>query len=450
MRRLSLPRLRLWWERAFWVIPLTGVLLGAALQQVTVMFDEAVGSVVASSGTTLVSTTAAGQVLGAIGGGMVTFTGFVFSFVVLVLQFGSSQYSPRTVSYFLRARSTQWILAVFLLTITFSFLSLLEIGSLGRDDFAPQAGVAVAVVLLFVSLVGFIVLLHSIGRRVRVDAVLFSLGRQARRQFPRRLAAPSGAGFDGDVVGEELGAAEPVRHLGRTGQVVAIDGRRLVRLAARHRLTIRLLVRVGDSVTRGTPVMKAAPRLGRRVARAAARSVVVDVERSLLYDPMYSLRLVVDVALRALSPGVNDPTTAVRALDEIEQILRTVAELPLGSRTLTGGRGRVVVRGPAWSDVLDLALVEVLEFGRGQPQVTRRLAALLDDLLADVADDRVAPVRALRDRLVEAVTRAAEDEDLARIALVADRQGIGGMRPTPGCGPQPNTTPDDLGPAPLP
>ncbi len=430
MRRLTLPRLRLWWERAFWVIPLSGVLLGVLLQTLTSVFDELTAVVLESAEASAISGAAAGQVLAAIGGGMVTFTGFVFSFVVLVLQFGSSQYSPRTVSYFLRARSTQVILAIFLLTITFTFLSLLEIGSFGRSDFAPQMAVAFSVVLLLTSLVGFIALLHSIGRRVRVDAVLSALGRQARRQFPRRLSPPSRVGLDGADTAEESDddAVRILRHGGRTGQVVAIDGRRLMRLARRHRLTIRLLVRVGDSVTHGSPIIRVDRALDRRAARAATRSVVVDVERSLRYDPMYSLRLIVDIALKALSPGINDPTTAVRALDEIEEILRTVAELPLGSRTLTADPGRVVLRGPSWSDVVDLALLEVMAFGSDQPQVTRRLVALIDDLVTDTPDRRGPALLAVRERLVASVTSATTDPDLARTALTADRQGLGGTR----------------------
>jgi uncharacterized membrane protein len=332
-----------------------------------------------------------------IGGGMVTFTGFVFSFVVLVLQFGSSQYSPRTVSYFLRARSTQWILAVFLLTVTFSFLALLEIGSLGREEFAPQAAVATAVALLVVSLVGFIVLLHSIGRRVRADAVLSALGRQARRQFPRRFAAPAGSGImrtEGEDADRDW---VPVRHAGQTGQVVAIDGHRLLTVSRRHQCVLELLVRVGDSVSHGTRVVRVDGQIGRRAERAVARCVVVDVERSLRYDPMYTLRLAVDIALRALSPGTNDPTTASRALDEIEEILRTVAPLALGPRTLNAGSGVVVLRAPSWRDVVELALFEITVFGRDQRQVTRRLMALLDD-------------------------------------LIADRQGLGGSRPSPSTG----------------
>lgn len=154
---------------------------------------------------------------------------------------------------------------------------------------------------------------------------------------------------------------------------------------------------------------------------------MVDQERSLRLDPLYTLRLLVDIALRALSPGVNDPTTAVRSLDTIESVLRTVAPAPVGPIALTRGRGRVVLRRPTWADIVDLALMEVLAAGIGAPQVTRRLMALLDDLLADVPPERRPPLQRYRALLVEGVATSFPP-DARTIALIADRQGIGGSR----------------------
>ncbi|MCG2803256.1 MAG: DUF2254 domain-containing protein [Cellulomonas sp.] len=427
MHGWSALRLRLWWERAFWVLPTVGVLLGLVVEIAVHALDIMVPPDALSG----VTAGAATQVLAAIGGGMVTFTGLVFSFVVLVLQFGSSQYSPRTVAYFLRARSTQVILATFLFTITFTFLSLLNVGR----EHAPELAVLCSVVLLLVSLVAFIVLLHSVGRRIRVDAVLSALGRQACTQFERRLGdtAHLSATKDSDPAAERE-IAMTVRHTGRTGQVVAVDGARLLRIARRHRLTLDVRARVGDGFSRGSVLLECSPTAGDTatalleagptgaLVRRLARCVVVDVERSLPLDPMYSLRLLVDVAMRALSPGINDPTTAVRALDEIEQVLRTAAALPLGTRTLTDGPGRVTLSGPDWSDVVELALLEVLTVGAGQPQITRRLAALLDDVAPDVPVERTAILTAFRERLLTAAADGGE------IALVPDRQGLGGAR----------------------
>ena len=226
-----LIRVRLWWERATWPIPVLGILTALWLGSVATEADRALDDALA--GRDIISTTASTAVLGAVGGGMVTFTGFVFSFVVLMLQFGSSQYSPRTVSYFLRARTTQVILGLFLATVTFSFLGLLAIGA-GRSDYSPQATVLLDAVLLLASLIGFVVLLQSVGLRVRVDAVLSRLGRQARRGLLRRSGTLERNGWarrpldDGPPTD-----AKPVQYTGRrVGQVVAVDYGRLQRLVS--------------------------------------------------------------------------------------------------------------------------------------------------------------------------------------------------------------------------
>ncbi len=144
---------------------------------------------------------------------------------------------------------------------------------------------------------------------------------------------------------------------------------------------------------------------------------------------MYALRILTDVGLRALSSAINDPTTAVRALDEVEAVLRTAAPLPLGPIRVRAGAGSVVVPGPTWSDIVDLAIWEVLEAGLTAPQVTRRISALLGDLLADLPAERHAPLLRYRQRLHAAVA-ASVDAQHAEPWLVSDNQGIGGGRRT--------------------
>ncbi|MEE9964090.1 MAG: DUF2254 domain-containing protein [Propionicimonas sp.] len=429
MNRLGLARLQLWWERAFWVIPVLGVAFGIWLNGVVTSLDDWIDSL---AGVTQadVSTTSALSLLGAIGGGMVTFTGFVFSFVVLLLQFGSSQYSPRTVSHFLRARSTQVILAVFLATVTFSFLSLLDVGSSGREQFVPMLTILVAVGLLLLSLAAFIALLHSVGGRMRVDAVLSAVGRQARRYLQQRGTRLAGMAAEGAGAAGVDAVAPLVVRSSRAGQVIAVDLRVLRSLARRRRLRIAMRVQVGDAVSEGSALMRVWAADGKsapvKVSGRFAGTVVVDQERSLRHDAFYSLRLLVDVAIRALSPAVNDPTTAVRSLDEIEGVLRVAAHQQLGDQRIAAGAGEVIVRIPSWSDVVLLGLLEIMTFGIGQPQVTRRLMVLLDDLMADVPQDRRDELATLRASLIRRLEASTADPEAVRIALRGDRQGLGG------------------------
>ena len=209
-----------------------GIILAAALADLSSELDEAI---FAEPGDQLISEAAATTLLAAVGGAMVTFTGFVFSLVLLLLQFGSSQYSPRTVAFFLRARSTQVILGLFLATSLFCFLTLVGVGSEGRDNFSPSASVVIAVLLLMASMVAFIVLMHLVSKRIRIDSVVTSLGAQTRStlvavaaRLPRpedAVAATNGAADSGE--GGRAEGAHRVRYMGRGGQVVAVDWRRL-------------------------------------------------------------------------------------------------------------------------------------------------------------------------------------------------------------------------------
>lgn len=373
-----------------------------------------------------ISTGAATAVLAAVGGGMITFSGFVFSFAILIVQFGSSAYSPRMVSYFLRRRSTQWILAVYLATIAYCFVGLISVGSQGREEYVPRITVTVSLFLLVLCLVGFIGLMYVTGSQIRVDFVLASLGRQARSRLARRIPADLHA----RQTPEQAAPSEPdelvqVDYAGRYGQVVAIDTGRLARIAHARGITLVLQVRVGDSASDGTPVARVdghADQLGPTISRC----LVVDDERSLIHDPLYALRLLVDIAIRALSPAVNDPTTAARALDEVEGVLRSAAHRPLGSIRLALHPGVLVMSTATWDELVDLALLEIAEFGVGQVQVTRRMIALLDDLIPDVPAERQDVLRRHRESLVLAVGRQPLSQRAMEVALRPDRQGLGG------------------------
>jgi uncharacterized membrane protein len=420
---LEVQRLRLWWENAFWVIPLAGIAIAFFLSQAVEQFDESIGS----GQPQVLSVSSAQTLLSAIGGGMVTFTGFVFSVILLVIQFGSSAYSPRTVTYFMRARSVQWVLATFLATITFSFLTLFSIGSGGRDAFVPLLGVATAIFSLLLSLAGFLVLISVVSNRVKVDSLLSAIGTMARRQLRHRHAAAAGRGAQPlDGIPDAAEGGELLRYVGRPGQVVGISVARLERLMERNGVHAQVLIRVGDGVSVGAPVVQVSRGTAHISDQEVSRCLLVHHERSLKYDPLYALRILTDISLKALSPAINDPTTAVRSLDEVEGVLRVAAGLPLGPVLIKAGNGSVVLRGATWPDVVDLALLEVLEAGLDQPQITRRVSALLADLLADLPAEQDEPLLRYQRRLTDAVTAAHPLDQ--HVWLTGDRQGLGGSR----------------------
>src|SRR5262249_9488918 len=150
-------------------------------------------------------------------------------------------------------------------------------------------------------------------------------------------------------------------------------------------------------------------------------------ERTFEQDPKYAIRLLVDIAIRALSPAINDPTTAVQALDQIGDLLIRLGRrrLDIGSFADEQGVLRLVVRFPRWEDFLRLSFDEICSNGAGSIQVMRRMKALLADLTVAVADDRRPALRAWQERLSRAIAGAFPDRDEQRDASVADRQGLG-------------------------
>lgn len=184
---------------------------------------------------------------------------------------------------------------------------------------------------------------------------------------------------------------------------------------------------MGDSIGPGSTIGYTAGD-ARPEDHRLSRCLIIDVERSLRYDATYPLRLLVDIALRALSPGTNDPTTATRALDEIEAALAVAATRPLGTVETVAAQGHAIVRNRSWNDLVELALDEITRAGSDQPQITRRLLALLDDIDNCTPPARRPALQAIRANIALRAS-AAHPRDVAFL-LTPDRQGIGGAQST--------------------
>jgi uncharacterized membrane protein len=161
--------------------------------------------------------------------------------------------------------------------------------------------------------------------------------------------------------------------------------------------------------------------------RLLRRSVAYGDERTIEQDPKFAFRLLVDIANKGLSPAINDPTTAVQAIDQVDALLHQLADrrLDVGVTRARDGRPLLVVPTPRWQDFLELGVGEPLRYGGGSLQMARRLRALLDGLLAVVPQRRRALVEELLARLDHSVAQSFVDADERAFALQPDRQGIG-------------------------
>ncbi|MGW3719117.1 DUF2254 domain-containing protein [Streptomyces sp. NPDC005133] len=426
-RPRALSPLREHLRDTFWFAPTVGLLCSFALwwgvsaldaEIVTHLKDEQayeeVGDLIrfADDARTIVTT---------VSSAMMTFIGVVFSISLVAVQMASGQLTPRVVRIFVRSRISKLTLTVFLATFAFSLLVLTSYESESdprRVTSVPLLQSMLTLAMVGLSLLLFIAYVSSTLRLMQVGPVVDRITHESLRVVGRM---PGG-------VREELSlGAETARigYSGRAGVLREVNVARLVRVARRQGAVLRLIPRIGDFVVPGTPVL--AVHGGALSQRMPRYTISVGVERTPQQDLAFGLRQLSDIALRALSPAVNDPTTAVQCLDRIVQLLAAMVHLPLGAVQHRDGAGvaRLVQDGPEWTDLVDLAFEEIRWCAARSPQVSRRMLAGIDDVVALAPEDRKGALVRHRELLVKAVERTVPDVIAREFALFPDRQGIG-------------------------
>lgn len=378
--------------------------------------------------------TTAATTLAAIAGGMITLSGFVITSVTLVIQTVQNM-SPRLIGVIAHFHRSLAVVGLVTGTAVYALVVLAQI----RPDETPRMSVTLAVVLVVVDTVVLLQSLTGLRHLVTGGGLARAVGElnavAIDAAFPRNGAAAA----PGTAAGWATAQGVAFVHRGRPGVVQRVDERRLVGIAADWGVRVSLDIAPGDHVSAGSvlgrvhgPTEQPEPRRTGPLHRRLSACVRVDRFRSIVQDPAYGLRLLADIAIRALSPAVNDPTTAVQALDQIEEALARLVTRPLGMTLVTDDSGTPRLRRPApgWPDLVSLALDEILHYGATSLQVLRRLRALLD-AVAEVAPDHRRAHLAERIALVDRLARAFGDPLLKGVAEGADRQGLGGAAAPP-------------------
>lgn len=362
------------------------------------------------------------SILEAVAGGMIAFTGFVVSVAVVVVQFGASQYTPRLVLRFRRDTVVKNALGIFIAPAIYALVALVDVG----DGDVPNLTVAVAVLLLIGAVFAFFTLvarlLDLLRPRRLYGQLLAGCERAVDQVYPDPYddAAPAAA--------ELPPPGEVVHYRGASGVLSALDRDGLLKIAREAGTAIEVLLPVGAYVQHGDALLRTRGAGAGLEHRRLERAAIVAEERTLTQDPAFAIRAIVDIAIRALSPAVNDPTTAVQGLDVLEAILQRLARRELGAGLVRDGDGRPRVAYPApdWPDLLDLALTEIRFYGAPSHQVMRRMRALLTELAVAVPEQRRAAIDAQLALLDAALARAHPDPAERTVAAAADHMGLGG------------------------
>ena len=340
----------------------------------------------------------AAQMLFAVGAGLLTFIGVVFSLLFLVVQFGSTTFTPR-LNLFHSAPIVWHAFAFYTGVLVFAFVAAL---STSGDDRMTGLVPIVTIVLLLVAIALFRSLQMRAFSSIQLASTLAQVTQRGRQVldgvYPDKPLPE--AGGTGDPRALPDGRRDVIWTAG-PGIVQAIDVPRILGAARDADAVVEIVVPIGETVQQHAPVAVVHGTADPSLDAAVLKAIRAGVERTFEQDPALALRVLADIALRALSPAINDPTTAVQVLDSEESLLRMLIRRDLNVREVTGphGSARVLLPLPDWDDYVALSFDEIIEMGAAHVQVRRRLERLLRDLIALAPETRRAPLQLRLDGL---------------------------------------------------
>ncbi|MCA8950987.1 MAG: DUF2254 domain-containing protein [Planctomycetes bacterium] len=363
---------------SLWFVPALAMVGALVLAGISLRVDAATGKKTLSAlpGIDRVGVETAQTILSTLVGSLMTVIGVVFSITVVSLTLASSQFGPRLLRNFLRDRVTQLCFAALLGTFLYSLVVFVAIG--GQDDqrFVPEISLAAAV-LMAVGSVGVVsYFVHHVGAGIQVSSVVASVADElagtVESLFPEPIGQPSeDRPADRDVIRAALavpGVATVAAKRGGYLRVVRTE--LLMDLAAKHDLVIDLLVRPGAFLVAGLPVMRAVGRRGEPAPAAAvdelAGTLITGTERTSVQDLEFPFDQLVEVALRALSPGINDPRTAINCVDRIGEAIARLSgrRFPSDVRCDEDGEPRVLAPIVSFGALLRTGFVRIARAAR--------------------------------------------------------------------------------------
>lgn len=421
--RLKAVRERL--RSSLWVLPtaavVTAVVAGGLLSRIEIDRDSPWALLAFGGGAE-----GARGILESVATSVITVTAVSFTLTVVALQVAASQYSPRVLRNFLRDRGNQVVLSTFLATFAFALVVLTSVRSPGSPggEFVPHVAVSVQLVLVFASIAALVYFIHHLTQSIRVEEVMRQVTGETLDCIVRNCDGQPDSG-EGAVLPEVPARAIPI-FATASGYVQALGSEQLVRRASEREVVFRYRRTVGEHVTEGTVLgwtwrSDGDGELGdpETVHDAANRAVAFGAERTLQQDPALGIRQLVDIAVKAMSTGLNDPTTAVDAIGHLSVVMRALAVRPLGAELHRDAADviRVAMPRPSFADYLAIACGQVALYSGGDAAVVRRLLRLLEDVGSVVDSEQ-------RRRAVLAVTERVVDEAEHQLGLESAKESV--------------------------
>ncbi len=412
-----ITKLRYSWQAmrsSFWLVPALVVLSSVVLASLLIILDTTVDLHLVSRWPLLFGAGAAGArgLLTTVASSMITVAGLVFSITLVALSLTSSQYSSRVIRSFMRDRINQWVLGIFLGIFAYCLVVLRTIREVGEGAFVPTLAVFVGLLLAFVGIAVLIHFIHHIATSIQASSIVAKIAQETlaavEQLFPQRLKEHEDEAADDTLAGalaRQPWSGVPAR---KSGYIESLDHDALLDAARNLGTIVRMEHGVGEFVVEGTPLVSVRdPSVLDEAATDRLNAVfAISRQRMVEQDVAFGIRQIVDVAMKALSPGINDTTTAVMCVDYLAAILtRLAARRIVAPHGLDQGELRVVACGPSFESLLSEALDQIRRDAESNVTILLRLLGALETIAGLTAS--LSRRRMLRQK-VEEIAEVAE------------------------------------------
>lgn len=412
----------------FWFIPSLMVAGAVVLSFLTLWVDHwpETSRIASASLTYSRGPEGARAILSTVAGSMVTIASLTFSITIVTLQLASSQFGPRLLRSFVRDRGNQVVLGTFIATFTYCLLVLRAVNGTDEHEFVPHLSVIAALLLTLSSLGVLIYFIHHTSYSIQAETVVASVGEELRRAIDRLF--PESLGEDAEGANRHPSAASlpPGFDAGscpilapKSDYLQSVAGEKLLALATEKKLILRIEHRPGGFVVEGQALVRVWPasRLDEDLADAIRGAFFFGPRRTQMQDTEFVVDQLVEVAVRALSPGINDPFTAVACLDRLGASLTRLAtrEAPSAHRFDKEGQLRVVAVVTSMPGIVDAAFHQIRQAARLNAAVTLRLLETIGVILPFARD------AALRESLLRHAALVHEESQQG-LPSISDRR----------------------------
>lgn len=408
-------------KSSLWIAPVLSLFLGTLLVYILRKIDSNCHWIIFGFGLA-----GARALLATVAGTTLSFIVVTFSFLLIAVQLASASLTPRIIASLFSDRSTKVVVSLFIFTY------IVSAGALGRmEEEVPQLTFAVALCCSVLSIAAFLYLIDYFGKALRPVTVTERIGLAGREVieavYPDLITehnpAPAST-RDGSLKSD---AARSVLNETSSGVILAVDFGGLAYLAGDYNGTIEVVPQIGDFLAKGELLFRLYDGAGNIPARRLRGSYALGPERTLEQDPTYAFRMLVDIAAKALSPAINDPTTAVLCLDQIHRLLRAAGTryLDTGEIYDDSGKLRLRYKTPDWEDFVVLGISEIRIYGGSSLQVVRRLQAMLENLISVLPQVRIPALKTEMELLHRTISRSFPDEEVRTLAAIGDAKGLG-------------------------